>query len=93
VSTFEDTTPAERSPRAHDGAPQLPVYTYTPEQAAPRLGVDQHGRPIKSANWLKDQVRRERIPCTRLGKTITFSERDLAEIVEVLRSPARNKRR
>ena len=36
--------------------------------------------PGKTANWLKVQARKGAIPCTRLGRTIMFSEADLAAI-------------
>ncbi|HEY3867613.1 MAG TPA: helix-turn-helix domain-containing protein [Actinocrinis sp.] len=66
---------------------------YTPQQASKRLGKRDDGKPIKSANWLKDQVRASKIPHTKLGKTIAFSQRDLDELVELLHRVPRNKLR
>lgn len=62
------TADAERPP----GVPVL----YSPEQAAGWF-------PRKTANWLKAQARKGAIPCTRLGRTIMFSDADLAEIARM----------
>jgi len=56
------------------------------DQAIIRLGL--LGK--KSAYWLKEQARAQRIPCTRVGKTLMWSEQDLLEIVALLRSKPRN---
>lgn len=62
------TTQADRPP----GVPVL----YSPEQAAEWF-------PKKTANWLRTQARNAAIPCTRMGRTIMFSEADLAEIARM----------
>jgi hypothetical protein len=69
-----------------------PVLIYTAQQAAERLGTDEHGRPIKSARWLLDMARTGRISYTRVGKTPCFSERDLLALVESGHVPAPNAR-
>jgi hypothetical protein len=66
---------------------------YTAQQAAERLGADESGRPIKSARWLLDMARAGRIPYTRIGKTLCFSERNLLDLVEGGHVPAPNARR
>jgi hypothetical protein len=48
---------------------------YSPEQASVRLNG------LKKPNWLKTQARAGRIPHTRLGKTICFSEQNLADLI------------
>lgn len=62
------TADAERP----QGVPAL----YSPEQAAEWF-------PRKTANWLKARARAGVIPCTRMGRTIMFSEADLAEIARM----------
>lgn len=49
---------------------------YNPEQASKRINK------LKTANWLKTQARAGRIPHTRLGKTIGFSEQNLRDLIE-----------
>lgn len=60
---------------------------YDAAAALERLGLK--GR--KSEYWLKQQAREQRIPCTRIGKTLMWSDRDLVDIVALLRSEPRNK--
>lgn len=55
--------------------PGVPVL-YSPEQAAEWF-------PKKTANWFKAQARIGAIPCTRLGRTIMFSDADLTEIARM----------
>lgn len=55
--------------------------------AIERLGLK--GR--KSPHWLQQQAREQRIPVTRVGKTLMWSDRDLQEIVALLHSAPRNK--
>lgn len=55
--------------------PGTPVFR-TPAQMAEIF-------PGKMANWFKVQARSGAIPCTRLGRTIMFSEADLAEIARM----------
>ena len=55
--------------------PSAEPLIYNAEQAAKRLNG------LKTANWLKTQARAGRIPHTRLGKTIAFSEQNLRDLV------------
>lgn len=55
---------------------------YTAEQASQRLGVDDDGKPLVSAYWLKRKAGKGLIPHTRLGKSAVWSEQDLADLVE-----------
>lgn len=48
---------------------------YNAEQASARLNG------LKKPNWLKTQARAGRIPHTRLGKTICFSEQNLTDLI------------
>ena len=57
------------------------------EQTLERLGLVEE----KSVYWLNQQARLQRIPCTMVGRTRKWSERDMAEIVELFRCPPRNK--
>lgn len=67
---------------------------YNPAQASVRLGCDENGQPIKTENWLKTQARAGKIPCTRLGKTICFSEQNLRDLIaQESRDAGRKKRR
>ena len=59
------------------------------DAAIERLGLK--GR--KSAYWLKQEARAQRIPCTRAGKTLMWSEQNLLDIVALLSSGPRNKAR
>ncbi len=69
---------------------------YTAEQASARLGTDDNGKPIVSAYWLKRRAARRLIPCTYVGKSPSWSEQDLLDLLEqrrkVPRSPARKPR-
>ena len=47
---------------------------FTPEEAALRVG--------KSAAWLKREAGKRAIPCTRLGRTVSFSEKNLRDLVD-----------
>lgn len=64
--------------------PDAPLL-HDADAAIKRLGIP------KSAYWLKQQARLQRIPVTRVGKTLMWSERDLLDIVALLRSEPRNK--
>lgn len=69
---------------------------YTAEQASARLGVDGDGKPIVSAYWLKRRAARGLIPCTYVGKSPSWSEQDLLDLLDqrrkVPRSPSRRTR-
>lgn len=70
-------------------ATQPPGMLMSAEQAIERLGLTG----IKSPRWLKDQARSERIPVSRVGKTLMWSERDLYELVELLHAEPRSRPR
>jgi hypothetical protein len=80
-----DLPPGASARSANGAEPML----FDAETAIERMGLK--GR--KSQHWLKQEARAERIPCTRVGKTLMGSERDLADIVAQLRCEPRNARR
>ena len=56
-----------------------PVFlTYA--EASERLGL--------TVNWLQDQVQARLIPCHRLGRSVRFTQDDLAQIIAMTRQPA-----
>jgi hypothetical protein len=62
-------------------APAAVQLVYNAQQASERIGLDERGAPIKSARWLLDEARGGRIPCTRLGDTYCWSERNLLDLL------------
>lgn len=48
--------------------------TFTPEEAALKVK--------KSADWLKREAGKRTIPCTRIGRTVSFSEQNLRDLVD-----------
>jgi hypothetical protein len=51
-----------------------PQRLYTAEEAAEFF-------PDKTANWLKTQARQGKIPCTRIGRTYSWTDADISEII------------
>jgi hypothetical protein len=70
---------------APDGAHASPALLYTPAEAAVRLGG------VVTEAWLRRKAGERKIPCTRLMGYLGFSERDLAEILDLFHSPAKTR--
>lgn len=62
---------------------------YTAEQASVRLGTDGNGKPIVTANWLKRRAAKGLIPCTYLGRSPSWSQKDLDDLLEQRRKTPR----
>ena len=63
------------------GTPPAVPRFYSPKEAAGFF-------PGKTANWLKVQARKGGIPCTRMGRTIMFSDADLTDIGRMFQQKA-----
>ena len=59
-----------------------PALLHTPAEAAEILHVKE--------SWLRRRAGQRRIPCSRLGKHLRFSDADLRAIVTSAAHPARN---
>jgi hypothetical protein len=57
------------------------------EQTLARLGLTDE----KSVYWLNEQARLQRIPCTMVGRTRKWSERDMADIITLFRVEPKNR--
>lgn len=60
------------------------------EQASARLGIDSNGRPIASPYWLRRKAGLGLIPCTYVGKSPSWSEQDLLDLIEQRRKKPRS---
>jgi helix-turn-helix protein len=60
---------------------------YTPAQAVKRIGVE-----LVSERWLRRMAGERRIPCTRIGRSIGFSEEDIQAIIAQFNSPVAKRR-
>ena len=62
----------DQNPERHQPEPLV----LTPAQAAVRIGIH-----IVTEYWLKINARHRKIPCTRIGRSIGFSEENIRAIV------------
>lgn len=60
---------------------------FTAEEAIERM----HLAGIKSARWLKDQARADRLYFTPVGKTLMWSAQDIRDNIARMRHAPRNK--
>lgn len=66
---------------------EMTPLLFDAEQTIERLGLVGE----KSAYWLNQQARLQRIPCTMVGRTRKWSERDMADIVALFRVEPKNR--
>jgi hypothetical protein len=57
---------------------------HTPAEAAKRIG-------IVTERWLRRKAGERRIPCTRMGRAIGFTDEDIQAIIEQFRRPIPNR--